>query len=88
AVASAGPGRLPGDGQAVDRPVVLGWSNASSAPAGSSATLAFDTPVSRALMLVGQLVLWLAVLLYLFRNRVRIEEARDLAELRVEGELA
>ncbi len=39
-------------------------------------------------MLVGQLVLWLVVLIYLFRNRVRVEAARDLAELRVEGELA
>jgi len=33
-------------------------------------------------------LLWLAVLIYLFRNRIRIEAARDLAELRVEGELA
>ena len=67
---------------------MLGWSNAFSVPAGGSGTLAFDTPISRTLMVIGQLVLWLAVLIYLFRNRIRIEAARDLAELRVEGELA
>lgn len=88
AEASSGQWRLQVDGQAADRQEVLGWSNAFSVPAGSSATLAFDTPISRALMVIGQLVLWLAVLLYLFRTRVRIEAARDLAELRVEGELA
>ena len=82
AEASSGQWQLKVEGQAAERQEVLGWSSSFSVPAGSSATLAFDTPVSRTLMLVGQLVLWLVVLIYLFRTRVRIEEARDLAELR------
>jgi GT2 family glycosyltransferase len=88
AEASSGQWQLTVEGRAAERQDVLGWSSSFSVPAGSSATLAFDTPVARPLMLVGQLVLWLVVLIYLFRTRVRIEEARDLAELRVEGELA
>ncbi|MGZ4683920.1 MAG: glycosyltransferase, partial [Acidimicrobiales bacterium] len=53
AEASSGQWRLPVAGQAGDRQEVLGWSTAFSAPAGRSATVAFATPVSRALMLVG-----------------------------------
>ena len=88
AEASSDEWHLKVDGHTADRQEVLGWSSAFAARAGSSATLAFDTPITRLLMIIGQVVLWLAVLIYLFRTRVRIEEARDLAELRVEGELA
>jgi GT2 family glycosyltransferase len=76
------------DGQSATRSDVLGWSNAFAADAGSNATLMFDTPISRAVFLVGQALAWLIVLLYLFRSRVRVEEALDLAELEAEGELA
>ena len=38
--------------------------------------------------LLGQALLAALVLLYLFRTRVRIEEARDLDELTHEGEMA
>ena len=88
AEAASGRWHLEVDGNQVDGHEVLGWSNAFDAPSGQTATLAFDTPITRLLMIIGQAILWLAVLVYLFRTRVRIESARDLAELRVDGELA
>ena len=76
------------DGQNAPRSDVLGWSNAFAADAGAAGTLVFDTPVSRGGFLVAQVLAWLIVFFYLFRSRVRIEEALDLAELEAEGELA
>jgi GT2 family glycosyltransferase len=88
AEASSGNWQLDVDGNRAPRSDVLGWSNAFAADAGAKATLAYDTPLSRGGFLAGQVLIWLAVLLYLFRTRVRIAEARDLAELEAEGGVA
>jgi GT2 family glycosyltransferase len=83
--ASSANWKLEVDGHQANRSEVLGWSNAFDAPAGALATLAYDTPVTRYGFLVGQAVAWLAVFFYLFRTRVRIEDARELAEIEAEG---
>jgi GT2 family glycosyltransferase len=84
------------DGRPVSRTDALGWANAFEVPAppagtpagGSSATLSFDTPATRWLELLGQALLWLVALGYLFRNRVRAQSDRDRAVMAAEGELA
>ncbi|MEI7593233.1 MAG: glycosyltransferase family 2 protein [Actinomycetes bacterium] len=76
------------DGQPASRSDVLGWSNAFDARAGSHATLVFDTQWTRLGLIGAEIVVWLLLLLYLFRSRVRIEAAIDRAELEAEGELA
>jgi hypothetical protein len=76
------------DGTEAPRQEVLGWANAFAAPAGQEATLTYDTARWRLPALIGQAAFWVGLLLYLFRTRVRIEEARDLDELATEGELA
>jgi GT2 family glycosyltransferase len=67
---------------------VLGWAKAFDAPAGSSATLKYDTPVSRWLWLGGQMIVWLLLLGTMFRTRVRAQSLRDLEVIEAEGELA
>ena len=57
-------------------------------PTAGQATLTYRTPVSRWLWLGGQLVLWLLVLGYLLRTRVRALAAQDLVVVEAEGELA
>jgi len=86
--ASSARWHLEVDGQMASRREVLGWANAFDAGAGQNATLVYDTVWWRLPALVGQVLLWALVLVYLFRSRVRIEEARDLDELTAEGALA
>ncbi len=78
-------------GHPVLRRPALGWASTfavPAVPAGTNATLSYDTPMSRGLMLAGQTLLWLLVLGYLFRNRVRAQSDRDRAEMAAEAELA
>jgi len=78
-VASAGDGwKLNVDGQSLQRTSAFGWSSTFSANDGGVATLSFDTPVSRWIFLLGQAVLWLIVVVYLLRVRVREDERTDL----------
>ena len=65
-------------GQPVARRPVLGWSMAFDVAAGGDATLAYDTPLGRRLLVVAPLVLWLAAIVYLLRNRVAGDEHRQL----------
>ena len=67
---------------------MLGWANAFDAPAGSTATLRYDTPASRWLWLGGQMLAWLLLLGTMFRTRVRAQSVRDLEVIEAEGELA
>ena len=83
--------RLQVAGHPLRRTTALGWANAfavPAAPTATSATLAYDTSPVRWLWLGGQLLLWLLVLGYLFRNRVRAQSDRDRAVMAAEGELA
>ncbi len=78
-------------GHAVVRRDALGWASTfavPAVPAATAATLRFQTPMSRWLWLGGQALLWLLVLGYLFRNRVRAQSDRDRAEMAAEAELA
>ena len=84
-VASGGNGwELKVDGQSLQRTSAFGWSNVFTADEGGAATLSFQTPVTRWLLLVGQAALWILVVVYLLRVRVREDERTDL--LAVEGE--
>ncbi len=76
------------DGHSAPRSTVLGWANAFDAPAGTNASLSYHTATTRWLWLLGQAVLWLVVLIALFRTRVRAQAVRDLAVIEAEGELA
>jgi len=87
-VASSSRWQLHVDGQLATRQDVLGWANAFTVDAGQDATLVYQTAWWRLPVLVGQTLLWALVLVYLFRTRVRIEEALDLDELSGEGAMA
>jgi len=50
------------EGEEADRRTVFGWANAFDLPRGGSATLRFDTPTTRYLLIVLQAVLWVVVL--------------------------
>lgn len=78
-VAAAGDEwRLSVDGSSLPRSSAFGWSSVFSADNGGSATLSFQTSPTRWLMLFGQIVLWLVVIVYLLRVRVREDERTDL----------
>ncbi len=65
---------------------VLGWANTfEPLRPGSTATLSYDTPPPAGPVLGGQTLLWLLVLGYLFRTRVRAQAARDRVEIEAEG---
>jgi hypothetical protein len=87
-VASSSRWQLQVDGRTADRQEVLGWANAFTAEAGTDATLVYQTAWWRLPTLIAQALVGALVLLYLFRTRVRIEEARDLDELTSEGAMA
>lgn len=87
-VASSSRWQLHVDGQLATRQDVLGWANAFTVDAGQDATLVYQTAWWRLPVLAGQTLLWALVLVYLFRTRVRIEEALDLDELSGEGAMA
>jgi GT2 family glycosyltransferase len=67
------------NGQALDRSDALGWASSFRSTSAGDATLHFDTPLTRWLMLLGQVVLWGLVIWYLLRVRVRVDESSTLA---------
>ena len=76
------------DGVDAQRASVFGWSNAFDVDGGGSATLAYRTPMSRWLMIGGQILLWIIVVVYLLRVRAREDERTDLlADGPVDSEL-
>jgi hypothetical protein len=77
-VASAGGDRwsLEVDGTQAVRTDAFDWASAFAVEGPGSARLAFDTPTSRSLALVGQVALWVLAVLYLLRVRV-VEDERD-----------
>jgi hypothetical protein len=78
-VASAGDGwQLKVDGQSLQRNSAFGWSSSFTANDGGVATLSFDTPLTRKALVAGQVVLWILVVVYLLRVRVREDERTDL----------
>jgi hypothetical protein len=78
-VASAGDDwSLKVNGKSLERSSAFGWSNSFAADSGGAATLSFQTPVTRWLLLVGQACLWILVIVYLLRVRVREDERTDL----------
>jgi hypothetical protein len=79
-VSAAGDGwHLNVDGAEVPSSRALGWANSYTVEQAGDATLRFDTPVTRWLALLGQVVLWVLVLGYLLRVRVRQDEGNDLS---------
>lgn len=66
-----------GSGSA-ERTEALGWANAFTVDDGGSATLRFETPPSRYLLVVAQLVLWLLAFVYLMRVRASRAEAHPV----------
>jgi hypothetical protein len=78
-VASAGEEwQLKVDGQSLQRNSAFGWSSSFTATNGGVATLSFETPATRGALLAGQVVLWVLVVVYLLRVRVREDERTDL----------
>ena len=83
-VASAGDEwELKVDGVSLERSSAFGWANSFDTDGVGSATLTFATPPLRWLMLLGQLLLWVVVIVYLLRVRVREDERTDLLVLDV-----
>jgi hypothetical protein len=65
------------DGEEADRRTVFGWANAFDLPRGGTATLSFDTPVTRYVALAVQAALWIIVISRVRRpagSRLRTEE--------------
>jgi hypothetical protein len=78
-VASAGEDwQLKVDGQSLQRNSAFGWSSSFTATNGGVATLSFETPATRGVLLAGQVVLWILAVVYLLRVRVREDERTDL----------
>lgn len=81
-VASAGDNwSLKVDGKSLTRSSAFGWSNSFAADSGGAATLSFQTSATRWLLLLGQAFLWILVIVYLLRVRVREDERTDLLML-------
>ena len=79
-VSAAGDGwHLTVDGTEVLSTPALGWAHSYTVEQTGDATLRFDTPVTRWLALLGQVVLWVLALWYLLRIRVRQDEGNDLS---------
>jgi hypothetical protein len=68
------------DGASMEREPALGWANVFRADATGSATLRFNTPFVRYLLLGLQTLLWIGALVYLLRVRVVRDERRSLDE--------
>lgn len=78
-VASAGDNwSLKVNGKSLTRSSAFGWSNSFAADSGGAATLSFQTHATRWLLLGGQALLWILVVVYLLRVRVREDERTDL----------
>jgi len=63
------------DGSALERTEVLGWASAFTGSNSGDASLSFQTPITRWLMLLGQVLAWVVVIGYLLRVRVRVDES-------------
>lgn len=66
------------DGEELERTEVLGWASAFSGGGDGTVSLRFDTPVTRWLMLLGQVLGWAVVIGYLLRVRVKVDESAVL----------
>jgi hypothetical protein len=62
----------------LQRNSAFGWSSSFTATNGGVATLSFETPATRGVLLAGQVVLWILAVVYLLRVRVREDERTDL----------
>ena len=65
-------------GRQLERSDALGWASSFRSTGEGDATLRFETPITRWLMLLGQVVLWGLVIVYLLRVRVRVDESSIL----------
>lgn len=76
-VAQSGGDRwsLSQDGSPLERTEVLGWASAFVGARPGALALGFDTPITRWLMLLGQVLAWALVIAYLLRVRVRVDES-------------
>ena len=63
------------DGTRLGRTEVLGWASAFTGAGSGDISLRFDTPPTRWLMLLGQVLAWVLVITYLLRVRVRVDES-------------
>jgi len=87
-VASAGDGwQLSVNGESLTRSSAFGWSSSFTATEGGPATLSFQTPITRWLLLLGQVFVWIVVVVYLLRVRVREDERTDLLAINDAGEI-
>ena len=78
-VAAAGEDwQLKVDGESLERSSAFGWASSFVADRAGSATLSYKTSSFRWLMLFGQMLLWVIVIVYLLRTRVREDERTDL----------
>jgi hypothetical protein len=67
--------KLTQDGTRLGRTEVLGWSSAFTGAGSGDISLRFETPPTRWLMLLGQVLAWVLVITYLLRVRVRVDES-------------
>jgi len=86
---SGGPNwSLTQNGQPLERSDALGWASSFRSTSAGDANLHFNTPFTRWLMLLGQVVLWGLVIWYLLRVRVRVDESSTLAGVAEPGSAA
>jgi GT2 family glycosyltransferase len=62
-------------GSTLERTEVLGWASAFTGSEPGDVSLTFETPLTRWLMLLGQVLAWVLVIGYLLRVRVRVDES-------------
>ncbi len=72
--------KLDVDGVSAAQSSAFGWASSFAVDNSGAAVLRFETPFTRWLALAGQVVLWILLVLYLLRVRVREDERNDLAE--------
>jgi GT2 family glycosyltransferase len=65
-------------GEELERSDALGWASSFARTGTGDASLRFHTPVSRWLILLGQVLLWSVVIIHLLRVRVRVDESSIL----------
>jgi hypothetical protein len=86
--AAGGSGwRLDIDGEPVAREPAGGWASSFDVDRGGEATLAYDTPASRSVLVLVGLVVWAVVLVLLLRARAGPDEVDEVDdESRAAGE--
>jgi hypothetical protein len=72
--------KLKVDGVPADRSSAFGWASTFDVGNSGRGSLYFDTPLTRWLALAGQIALWIVLVIYLLRVRVREEEGNVLGE--------